>query len=58
MKMLNAALAITLMLVSHAALAERGAANDNRVTYDEVITMHQGHGTREFSPSELTDRNP
>lgn len=55
MKMLNAALVITLMLVSHVALAERGSAKDNSVTYAKVITMHQDHKTREFSPFELTD---
>ncbi|NYT73542.1 hypothetical protein HZU72_14045 [Halomonas sp. QX-2] len=58
MKMLNAALVIILMLVSHTALAERGTAKDNSVPYVDVITMHQGYETREFSPSELTDRNP
>lgn len=62
MKMLNAMLVITLMLVSHTAFAERGAAKDYRVMNDDAIAMHQDYGTREgtreFTPSELTDRNP
>ncbi|NYT73528.1 hypothetical protein HZU72_13965 [Halomonas sp. QX-2] len=58
MKILNATLVITLMLVSSAALAERGSAKDNRVTYVDAITMHQDHETRGLSPADLTERNP
>lgn len=58
MKMLNATLVITLMLVSHAAFAERGSAKYNRVTNVDAIAMQQDHGTRELTPSDLTDRNP
>lgn len=58
MKMLNAMLVITLMLVSSVALAERGAATDNRIANVDAIAMHQDDRTREFMPSDLTDRNP
>lgn len=58
MKMLNATLVVTLMLVSSAALAERGAATDNGVANVDTIAMHRDQGTREFNPAELTDRNP
>lgn len=58
MKILNAALVITLMLVSSAALAERGSAKDNRVAYVDLSSMQQGHETPKFSPYELSDRNP
>ena len=58
MKMLNATLVITLMLISHAVFAEQGPTKANSVIYDDAVTMHQDRETREFSPSELTDRNP
>ncbi|UZH12061.1 MULTISPECIES: hypothetical protein [unclassified Halomonas] len=58
MKMLNATLVITFMLVSHAAFAERGATKYNRVTNVDAIAMHQDHEARELTPSDLTNRNP
>ncbi|EHA16815.1 hypothetical protein [Halomonas sp. HAL1] len=58
MKMLNAVLMITLVLISGVALAEKGAAEDSRVVYSESKSPQQGSGTRSLSPSELRVRNP
>lgn len=58
MKILHAALIISLMLFSSATLAERGSSKDNRITYPDSSPTHQDRDIRRFSPSDLTDRNP
>ncbi|NVF14591.1 hypothetical protein [Vreelandella maris] len=58
MKILNAALIITLALISGVALAERGSVEDRRVVYSESKSPQQGSDTRSLTPSELPVRNP
>ena len=57
MKMLNAALIITLTLTSSVSLAERGSGEDNRIAFpDSTFTQHDSEA-RHFSPSNLPERN-
>lgn len=58
MKILNAVLVISFMLVSNAALAERGSGEDNRIAHPESSSTQKDSEDRNFSPSDLTDRNP
>lgn len=57
MKVLNATLVITLLLVSGVALAERGSGEDNEIVYPESASSQQGSALS-FSPSETLVINP
>lgn len=57
MKKLNIALMITLMLVSGAALAERGSEKYNEVAHPESSSTHYNSDTQHFSTADIIDRN-
>lgn len=58
MRILNAALVVTLTLISGVALAERGSSEDNKIVYPESAPSKQDSGARNFSPSEMLVINP
>ncbi|MBS3666348.1 hypothetical protein [Vreelandella boliviensis] len=57
MKVLNAILVVTLLLVSGVALAERNSGEDNEIVYPESASSQQDSALS-FSPSETLVINP
>lgn len=57
MKMLNAALIITLTLTSSVALAERGSGEDNRIVFPDSTSTQHSSEVKHFSLTDLPERN-
>lgn len=57
MKAFTLVTAITMALFSGAAFAERGAGEDNQITYPDTTAEHQASDAV-FVPFELSHRNP